>query len=115
MAWDAKLYYSLRETTEGLDTDLLRPLLAVAESREGIQALKDEISSRLRKAEGNPKADMMAPHMKFSEYAPDDETAHPCRCWIAGRNNWGVNSTDVLHSDEYLDGVQARYEAEHDL
>lgn len=116
MAWDAKRYFECKKVAERLPADIdLSRLLEVSHSREGRRAILDEMSSRNRRREGNRNADMKAPHRKFGEYAPDDETAHPCRCWISGRDNWGHNSTDVLHPDEFLDGVQARYEYENDI
>lgn len=116
MTWNAKRYFECKKVVEHLpaDVDLWR-LLRVSDSREGSRAIIDEMSSRNRIREGNRNADMMEPHRSFGQYAADDEAAHPCRCWISGRENWGHNSTDVLHPDEFLDGVQARYEYENDV
>lgn len=116
MAWNAKLYFECKKTLEGMPEGInLGRLLLVAGAKEAERAIIDEMSSRNRKREGARNADLMAPHRSFNEYPADDETAHPCRCWIAGRENRGANSTDCLHPEEYLDGVQARYEYENDL
>lgn len=116
MAWNAKAYFEAKRAAEGLPPEInMRRLLGVAGTPEGRRAVIDELSSRIRRREGAHNANLMEPHPAFNDYASDDETAHPCRCWIAGRNNRGVNSTDCLHPDEYLDGVQARYEHDNDI
>lgn len=114
--WNAKLYYECRAVVASMPDDVnFAQLLLIAATREGEQAVIDEMSHRNRKREGARDADLMAPHKAFGEYAPDDQTAHPCRCWIAGRENRDANSTDCLHPDEYLEGVQSRYEYENNI
>lgn len=116
MTWNAKAYIEARRTAEGLPPGIdMRRLVSVAGTPEGRRAVLDEISNRIRRVEGAQNVNLMEPHMSFNDYATDDETAHPCRCWIAGRENRGVNATDCLHPDEYLDGVQTRYEYENDI
>jgi hypothetical protein len=116
MAWNAKAYFEAKRVADSLPEDIdLSRLLNVAGSPEGRRAVLDTMSSRIRKREVALNADLMAPHLSFNEYAADDETAHPCRCWIAGRENRRANSSDCLHPGEYLDGVQARYEYDNDI
>jgi hypothetical protein len=70
----------------------------------------------IRTAETDRTADMRAPHQAFDEYDPRDNAAFPCRCYNAGSDGWaGVQADGCLHPDEYLKGVQARYEHENDI
>jgi hypothetical protein len=60
------------------------------------------------------------PHKTFAEFDPEDTTAMPCVCWLAGRegleaHQYPVDENEYEHPDEYLDGVQARYEYENGI
>ena len=115
MAWNAYRYAERLYLAERTETEYLPAMLRVAQTAEGKRAVLDVLSARIRKAEIARNVDLMAPHREFNSYAPDDETAFPCRCWIAGRENRGADSTDCLHPNEFLEGVQARYEYENNI
>jgi hypothetical protein len=57
------------------------------------------------------------PHKTFAEYDPEDTTALPCPCWMAGREGapGRGDADDYEHPDEFRDGAEARYEYENDI
>jgi hypothetical protein len=55
-----------------------------------------------------------APHLAFGDYAPDDTTAMPCACWMAGRKGQAMDP-QALHPEEWQDGAETAYAHANDI